>query len=152
MQLIHANTGRERITGVSKDCLEGINGHCFSPTFNGQFVKYSLTCCGMNASFCASEVLCSYSQGPVLLLGAKQVQLWVCPDWTSFFGHSLTSSDLQNHLFPGLLSREQGHSSQIAQKDSFKKEKCYLAVVACTFSPEMLSGWPRPGPKHIHLQ
>lgn len=41
MQLIHANTGGERITGISKDCLVGINEHGFSLTFRGLFVKYS---------------------------------------------------------------------------------------------------------------
>lgn len=39
MQLIHANTGGERITGVSKDCLVGINGHGSSQIFKGLFVK-----------------------------------------------------------------------------------------------------------------
>lgn len=72
MQLIHANTGAERITGVSKVCLTGINGYGFSQTFKGQFVKYSLTRFEVSASFCASEVLSSYSQGPVLLLGESK--------------------------------------------------------------------------------
>lgn len=34
MQLIHANIGGERITGVPKDCLVSINGHGFS-NFHG---------------------------------------------------------------------------------------------------------------------
>lgn len=72
MQLIYANTCGERITGASKDCLVGINGHGFSLTFKGLFVKYSLTCFEVSISFCASDVLSSHFQGPVLLLRAKQ--------------------------------------------------------------------------------
>lgn len=40
--MVHDNTGGERITGASKDCLESFNGHCFPVTFNGRFIKYSL--------------------------------------------------------------------------------------------------------------
>lgn len=49
-----------------------INGHSSSLTFKGLFVKYTVTCFEVSASFCASGVLRSHSQGPVLLLGAKQ--------------------------------------------------------------------------------
>lgn len=55
MQLIHANTSGERITGVPKDCFVRINGHGSSLTFVGLFVKHFLTCFEVNVSSEASE-------------------------------------------------------------------------------------------------